>query len=108
MDLPQVTLLNNSTQETASDYLTLSPGEWNISLETGNAAASVGIEKQRDGSSVDRPVIKGGSAVALTTLEPDVIETSKGDKYRVTNADGSEVATVIATRVPTIVVKPYQ
>ena len=108
MELPEITILNNSTQETASDYVILSPGEWNISLETDNAAASVTIQKQRVGSDVDRPVVRRDVAVVLTTLNTDVKEESKGDKYRVTNADGSKVATVIATRVPTIVVKPYQ
>ena len=108
MELQVITLLNNTSSELPSPYAALPPGEWCISLETENAAASVGIEKQREGSDVDRPVTKGSLAVALTTLDPDVMETSKGDKYRVTNADGSKVATVTASRVPTVVARTSQ
>lgn len=108
MDLLEVTLLDNSTSTDPTTYVVVPPGEWCFSLDTDNGLASVTIEKQKAGSSNDRPVTRSGVAVALTTLDTDVMETSKGDKYRVTNADGTSAATVTATRVPTVVAKTFQ
>lgn len=108
MALLEVIYLDDDTSTDPTAYTVLPPGEWLFSLDTANAAASVTIDKQRAGSSNDRPVVKGGVPVALTTLDSDVIETSKGDAYRVTNASGASAATVTATRVPTVTTPTYR
>lgn len=91
-------ILDESTSTSATDPITLAPGEYKIALTTSDGSVSIAVEEREEGLDW-RTVAKGGTAVALTSTDPAITYKSSGEQVRVTRTGGSAAATVTARPV---------